>query len=440
MIESAAPASTVLPPPVRVRIFAYLGGLIVLLAFASPIGGLMDVPVSFFLKNRLQLSASEVATFRLIAGIPLYLSFLFGLVRDTWHPFGLRDRGLMAAFSVIGAALFVGFAVVPVTYATLLAAMVATTAASLFVASAQNGLTAALGQQHAMSGQVSAVWNIFSSLPGIAALLVGGYLSVALEAHPFEVAARALFLAGAALTAAPALLCLWRPASVFDNLHTTRSLGLRPLVDLKRLAAHRPIYPALGIWLLWNFAPGSTTPLQYHLQNTLHADDAQWGIWNAIFAASFIPTFAIFASLCQRFPLKTLLWWGTLVAIPQFVPLLFLHSARDALIAAVPIGLMGGIATAAYTDLIIRACPPGLEGTTLMMSGGLYYVASRFGDVLGTWLYERTGTFTVCVAMITAVYATILVVLRFVPEGLVATADGRAAPSVSPLDAPTRAA
>ena len=182
----------------------------------------------------------------------------------------------------------------------------------------------------------------------------------------------------------------------------------------------------MTIWLLWNFAPGSTTPLQYYLQNTLHADDSVWGAWNAIFAASFIPTFLIFGYLCQRVPLGTLLWGGTLVAIPQFVPLLFVHSATGALIAAAPIGLMGGVATAAYLDLTIRSCPPGLQGTTMMLSGGLYYVASRFGDVLGTRLYDHFGGFGICVAMITTVYASILIVLLFVPRELIAYADGKA--------------
>jgi len=55
-------------------IFFYLGTLIILLAFGSPSGGLIDIPVSFFLKNRLHLTAHEVATFRLVAAIPLYLS------------------------------------------------------------------------------------------------------------------------------------------------------------------------------------------------------------------------------------------------------------------------------------------------------------------------------------------------------------------------------
>ena len=54
---------------------------------------------------------------------------------------------------------------------------------------------------------------------------------------------------------------------------------------------------------------------------------------------------------------------------PRF--LLFIHSIEGALIAAAPIGLMGGVATAAYFDLIIRSCPPGLQGSVLMAATGL---------------------------------------------------------------------
>jgi len=222
-----------------------------------------------------------------------------------------------------------------------------------------------------------------------------------------------------------AAYAVWKPRSVFDNVRAEHGTAAHPLKDFNRLVRHWPIYPALLIWLLWNFAPGSATPLQYYLQNTLHAEDAQWGQWNAIFAASFIPTFMVFGLLCQRAPLKTLLLWGTVVAVPQMVPLLFIHSVTGALIAAAPIGLMGGIATAAYLDLIIRSCPRGLQGTTLMMSGGLYFIASRFGDVLGTNLYDYYGGFYACVIAITVVYAMILPTLLLVPKRLIATADGQ---------------
>jgi hypothetical protein len=420
---TAAPVD--LSPSERQSIFIYLGILIVLLAFGGPSGGLIDIPISFFLKNRLHLTAHEVANFRLAAAIPLYLSFVFGFIRDMWNPLEMRDRGFILLFGGISALLYVFFAFMPMTYSTLLIAVILLTASSLFVASAQNGLTSVIGQQHAMTGQISAVWNVFLSIPTVGALLIGGTLSGVLEDKDPDQAVRILFLVGAAIMTALALYALWKPADVFDNVRVEDGASRHPLKDLSRLLRHWPIYPALLIWLLWNFAPGSATPLQYHLQNTLHATDAQWGQWNAIFAASFIPTFIVYGFLCRRFALKVLLLWGTVAAVPQMVPLLFIDTVPQALIAAVPMGLMGGVATGAYLDLIIRSSPRGLQGTTFMMAGSLYFVVSRFGDVLGTRLYDHFGGFAVCVVAITIVYALNLPTLLLVPRHLIATADGQ---------------
>jgi Na+/melibiose symporter-like transporter len=281
-----------------------------------------------------------------------------------------------------------------------------------------------LGQQHLMSGRISAVWNIFLSVPTMLAFLLGGRLSEMLESHESDQAVRILFLSGAVVMALVAAYGLLKPRSVFANLHAEHEAEGRPLADLKRLARHWPIYPALLIWGLWNFAPGAATPLQYYLQNTLHASDAQWGQWNAVFIVSFIPTFLLFGVLCRHVALRHLLLWGTVVAVPQFVPLLFIHSVNGALLAASPIGLMGGVATAAYMDLLIRSCPKGLQGTTLMLSGALYYVGGRFGDVLGTWMYDRYGGFVTCVVAVTIVYALILPAILLVPRDLMARPDG----------------
>jgi len=420
-----AAAPSVLPAGVRTRILIYLGVLLVLLGFGSPGSGLIGLPISFLLKNKLHLEAHEMAIFGLIVGAPAYVSFLFGFARDTWNPFGMRDRGFVVLFGSLCASLYVLFAFTPVTYQSLLIASLLLGTSFLFVSSAQNGLTSALGQQHVMSGQVSTAWNIFGSLPGIAALLLGGSLSDLMEGRDATRAAHLLFLIGAAVMAVVALYGLWKPAAVFDNLQVERPPDAHPVDDIKRLVRHWPIYPALLIWFLWNFAPGSGTPLQYYLQDALHAEDSQWGQWNAIFAASFIPTFLVYGILCRKFPLRPLLFWGTVVAIPQFIPLLFINSVTGALIAAVPIGLMGGVATAAYLDLMIRSCPGGLQGTLLMMSAALYAIVAGLGNLLGTNLYDHFGGFTVCVIAITVVYALILPVLLLVPKRLIETADGQ---------------
>jgi MFS family permease len=417
---------SMLPAAARVRILLYLGVFLVLLGFGSPGGGLISVPISFLLKNKLHLKAHELAIFALIAGAPSGVSFLFGFVRDTWNPFGMRDRGFMVLFGALCAALYAVFALAPVTYLSLLVAFLLVGTAFLFIVGAQTGLTAALGQQHVMSGQVSAAWNIFTMLPIIAALLVGGWLSDLMESRDAASAAQTIFLVGAAVMAVLAAYGLWRPSVVFDNVAVEREPGARRLDDVRRLARHWPIYPALLIWLLWNFSPGSGTPLQYYLQDTLHAKDAQWGEWNAIFWACNLPTLLLFGLLCRRLPLKTLLLWGTLFAIPQYVPLLFIRSVSGALLAAVPIGLMSGVATAAYVDLLIRSCPRGLQGTMMMLAAALLATVGSFGNLLGAGLYERFGDFSACVIAITTVYALILPVLLLVPSRLTATADGQA--------------
>jgi hypothetical protein len=417
---------TDLPLTTRWRIFAYLGALTAILGLGDPNEGLLNLPVSFLLKNKLQLSAHDMAAFRLVSALPLYFAAVFGFVRDSWHPLGMRDRGYMIVFSLIGCVLDLVFAFIPVSAFSLLAAMLTLTTAFLFVASAQNGLSSTLAQQHVMSGRVSAVWSIFSMLPVIATLLLGGAFSDFLESTDASFASRLLFFAGAGMTGLVLLYAVWRPRVVFDNVHHEDPDVHRPRADLRRLLKHAPIYPALAIWLLWNFNPGSATPLQYHLQNQFHATDSDWGLWNAIYWGSYIPTFMLYGALCRKFALKKLLFWSTVFAVPQFAPLLFIQSLDGAMIAAIPIGLMGGMANAAYLDLLIRSCPPGLQGTVLMMSTGLYYVATRFGDVLGASLYENYGGFSICVGMMTVVYAAILPVLRLVPRGVAETADGEA--------------
>src|SRR5215469_4686250 len=104
-----------------------------------------------------------------------------------------------------------------------------------------------------MSGQISAVWNIFLSIPSVAALLIGGHLSGLLEERDADHAVRILFFIGAAIMASVAVYATWKPRSVYSHVHPERGTAVDPLSDFSRLVRHWPIYPALLIWLLWNF-------------------------------------------------------------------------------------------------------------------------------------------------------------------------------------------
>ena len=399
------------------------GALLLLINFAAPMNGLIGIPVAFFLKNRLRLSAHALAVFNLWVGAPLFLSFLFGFLRDRWSPWGAGDRGHIIVFGLATLATYALVAFAVPGYAVLMASLLAATVTFQIVASASNGLLAAIGQREAVAGGMSAVLGVAASLPALAAFLLGGWISGWLEGRSADAAARFIFLGAAGLMGAIALFGAVGPSALFARRSAETQITT-PWSDIVRLLRHWPVYPVMAIQLLWQFAPAMGIVLQYHVTNTLHATDAQWGLWNAIFYGSFTPVYLGYGFLCRRVRLSWLLWIGFVVAVFQMAPLLLVHSARGALLAAAPMGLLGGLGQSALVDLAIRSAPRGLQGTMIMLFTAIYWGSMRFGDLFGTWLYDQKGGFVSAVVATMIVYALILPLLLLVPRRLIATTDG----------------
>ncbi len=408
------------------RTLLYFGWLTLFIYLATPAGYLIDIQTSYILKNQLHATATQISTFRLVTGIPVYIAFAFGLARDQWNPLGMRDRGFFLIFAPATAVAFVWMAFSGFSYAGLLVGILLAMLSSRFVAAAYQGLIALVGQEKLMSGRLSALWNVVSSVPVVAGAFASGYVSD-------HLGAKEAFLLVATVNVLIAMLGLWKPVSVFGHAYEKpQARGADFVGNVRRLVKHKAVYPAVLICFLWNFAPGSATPLQFYLTNELHASDSVYSYYNGIFAAAFIPTFLLYGVLCRKVPLNKLLWWGTIAAVPQMIPLAFIHSADLALVLAAPIGLMGGVATAAYFDLAMRSCPPGLQGTLMMLVDGVFALSARAGDLLGSWIYSSGAThgFTYCVIATTMVYALILPLIPLTPQALIATRDGEANPEV----------
>ena len=400
-------------------IFLYFGFLSVLAYLFAP-EYMLDIPTSYILKNHLHATAPEVSTFRLLTGIPMYVAFFFGLVRDLWNPFGWRDRGYFLLFAPLTAAVYIWMATTKLTYTSLFIGMILTMASFRFILAAYQGLIALIGQETLMSGRLSTLSSTLYQVSIILAAVISGALSENLQ--PAQI-----FFLMAALMIAIAFFGLWKPASVFGEVYDRpQARGTDFAGDVRRLAKHRAIYPAVLITFLWWFNPGLNTPVQFYLTNQLHASDDAYSNFLGVFAVSFIPTYLLYGYLCTKIAPNRLLWWSTLIAVPQMIPLAFVHSGTTALIFAIPMGLMGGMATAAYFDLAVRSCPPGLQGTLMMLVAAGMALAMRGGDLLGANLYASSPEhgFLYCVLATTTVYALILPVIPWIPKQLIATTDG----------------
>lgn len=408
------------------RLGVYFG--ILLFAFNFGVqSGLPAIPIQFYLKDRLHVSPQTMAMFQLVTSVPLYIGFTWGFIRDRWRPFGLGDRGHFLIFAPISAGLYLWLSFGEISFQRLLAAVLLATLTFRVLYAACWGLVTEVAQARLMTGRLSVLGNTVAYIPGSLALLAGGWLST-------HVSARGVFGLGAAITMVIFLQAFWRERSVFGAWPAAVPGDApdpqceRGWQAVQRLLRNRPIWPAILIWALWSFAPGFQTPMFYYLTNTIKASGTQVGLFNALFGLFFIPTMIAYGFLCRRFALRRLLFWGTLIAIPQMIPLVAIHTPGQAEVAAALIGLMGGIATAGYFDLIMRSCPKGLEGTGILIADTVYWVAVRGGDVFATWLFARGG-FVACVEVTTAVYASILLVLTIVPRLITSTREGEPPPA-----------
>src|SRR5215467_3545332 len=152
-------------PPATSQIFLYFGSLTLLIYLATPSGYLVDIATSYMLKNRLHATASQVSMFRLLTGIPAYIALVFGLARDLWSPFGLRDRGYFLCFAPIAAVSFLWMAFYHLSYSGLFLGSLFVTLSFRFIAVAYQALLALIGQQKLMTGRLTTLWQVVSYIP-----------------------------------------------------------------------------------------------------------------------------------------------------------------------------------------------------------------------------------------------------------------------------------
>jgi predicted MFS family arabinose efflux permease len=401
----------------RSAILGYFLILFLAVGLGTPIG-IAAIPISYYLKDNLRLSPVELAVFVVIAGIPAYFGFLPGFVRDRYRPRLMGDRFYLLVGATVALAAYLYLGIASITYSRLLYATLIAGIAYLIILSGSQALMTGVAQGHLMTGRLSVVSGVATYVPAVISALLGGWLVAHVPAH-------VTFLIAAVVTAVIAVQSFWRLDAVvaFEQSKVRSETSLDAIA---RLAGYRPIWPAAGIFLLWNFGPGWGTPMFYHLTETVKVSSQVFGTFTALQWLFFIPSAMLYAPLCRRFTLSSLLWWGTLVAILQGPIMFFARSPASALAIAVLYGLFGGLPTAAYVDLIIRSCPKGLEGTGMMLAlTTTYSAATNSGNLLGSWIYARAG-FTPAVIITTLATALIVPLLWWVPETIASAREGEA--------------
>ncbi|HEV2169528.1 MAG TPA: MFS transporter [Candidatus Binatus sp.] len=415
--RTSADEQTIIGPASAMQweVLAYFAILNIAVGLGSPLG-IAAIPLGYFLKDHVHLTPLQLSIFQAIISIPVIGGFVFGFIRDRMRSERWRDRHYLFFGAVAAAGMYLWLAGSTLDYFKLLWFFLVVVTLYVMLYAAAQALMAGVAQARGMTGRLSVMFGIGFLTPAVVSALAGGWLVAHLSIG-------GTFVIAAAVTLVIAAQAFWRLSAASDF---ERSLGHKEagVAALRRVMGHRPLWPAGVIWFLWNFSPGWTTPMFYHLTEHVRISSELYGTFTAIQSAFFLPTTLLYGVLCMRAPLSRLLWWGTIVAILQGPIMLMANGPASTIVVGVLYGLFGGFATAAYIDLIMRSCPKGLEGTAMMLAQtSAFALAGSTGNVLGSWIYSRGG-FASAVTITTLATALIVPVLRWVPKELTATHDG----------------
>ena len=395
----------------------YFGTLLFFLFIGDPTG-LISVPVLFILKDQLHASPEAVAWFEAFTMIPAYGAVLFGLLRDRVSPFGWGDRGYFALAAPFAIGCYLWLAAAPLSYVQLLGGITAAMIAYQMLDSTATALMTVVGQREAVTGRLSAFSETVENIVSILSVLVGGWMVSHLSP-------RTVFLLAAGVTLPVFLQAFWGPTEVFPRIpqaeREKESESLREL--FRRLGPHgRRLWPVGVILLLYNFSPGWGTPLFYYLTDKVELSSEAFGLCRAVQYGGILLATIVYGALCQRLALRRLLWLAISINIlPGFLYLLIGGTLGAVAVSAVA-GLVSGFATVAVFDLMMRCCPPGLEGAGMALGHSAFGVAGAFGDVLGAAVYSHGG-FALCLALDALATALILPMLRRLPEAVMSATD-----------------
>lgn len=473
--------------------------MVVVGAFATTFGQqkvIGNYPILFLLKDQMGFGPEKVSEFFLWATFAWNLKPLAGVLTDAFPIFGSRRR-LYMLFGALGAGLsWLALGFCTDNYPLFLFFSILLNIAIVFGSTCMGGLQVEAGQIYGIPGRVSSLRQIVSSVCQVAAPLMGGWLAGQAFGYTAGIGAFVLLLMAAytffgfkevvtppppALTAADLQRPPWRPnapiiggiaaiggAALFSLLtpglasigyslfalltvfflilglamsRLTNPVLFKAQGQLSQILESRTLWLAVGMLFLVYTVPGLYTPLTFRQSDELKFSEDFIGALTSAEAAIGLLFAMVYAGICSRFTLRTLLVAG--IGANAVITLLYLWydmETANAVHALLPLlsephewffvvhGLGGAlvvISELALMDLAVRSTPRGCEalGFSLMMSIRNFGIS--MSDVIGSKLLETYHvSFTNLVIINVGTTLAILFFVPLLPKALVLKKEG----------------
>ena len=442
-----------------------------------------NYPILFLLKERLHFGREQVAEFFMWATLAWSMKPLAGVLTDAFPIRGSRRRAYLVLGGLVGGSAWALLGVVTGNYHLFLLVSILLNIGLVLASTAMGGLQVEAGQLFGISGRISSLRQVVVSIALVAGPLLGGWLAkkafgttaglgtlvmlalVAFALFGFKETAALpsrhepspdagtpaggpryrpstatwlgvaiLLAAGSGSVLVPGMLnvglSLFAMLAVFLFVLALAMTRVRNPVllqaqrQLSQILRSRALWLAAGMLFLVYVVPGLNTALTYRQSDELHFSKQLIGRLASVEGAAGIAFALVYALLCSRFDLRTLIVFS--IATNAAGTLLFLrYTASDAYAVHAVTGALSVLSELSLMDLAVRSTPRGCEGLgfALMMSVRNFGIA--MSDVIGSKLMDQAHfSFATLVLINAGTTAAVLLFVPALPKALVLRKEG----------------
>ncbi|QIR39315.1 folate/biopterin family MFS transporter [Tolypothrix sp. PCC 7910] len=368
--------------------------------FVQGILGLARLAVSFFLKDELLLSPTQVSALLGIVALPWIIKPVFGFISDGLPIFGYRRRPYLILSGILGTISWVSLAtLVHTTWAATLAiALGSLSVAVSDVIVDSLVVERARAESQADAGSLQSICWGASAFGGLITAYFSGWLLEHFSTHTVFLITAVFPL----LVSAVAWLIAESPVNKSaENSPQNNSVSIKhQLSQLRQAVTQKAIWLPTAFVFIWQATPTADSAFFFFTTNELHFAPEFLGRVRLVTNLASLVGIWIFQRFLKSLPFRVIFGWSTVLsaALGMTMLLLVTHTNRalgiddhwfslgDSLILTV----MGQIAYMPVLVLAARLCPPGVEATlfALLMSvsnlAGM--VSYEFGAIIMHWL------------------------------------------------------
>ncbi len=363
----------------------FLFGIVYFAQGIAQSGGLISLPLNYYLKEVMQLNELGATNYLTILTIPWIIKPVYGLVSDFISLFGYRRKSWLLVLNILTCIGYLWLAEIADGDQLILALLLTAigTAASDVIIDA---LMIENGRKFNMIVQFQAVQWFWFYVAQIVTSILGGWLA--------EMADPGTGLRTAAIITmiAPAIIAIFSWLIVKEEKTAMNLVSLKATVTgLRETFRNRILWATILFLVLWNFSPGFGIPIYYLMTDTLNFSQSFIGHLGAISSAGSILGAWLYGKYLSNRSIDFQLVFSILTsALSTFSYLVAMTPTPYSGVLFIALSFFFGItsmvALLAILTLAARACPEKAEGFTFAVLMSVVNGCAQLSAVMGSWM------------------------------------------------------